>query len=697
MEIIKKLLPKKSNKDLVKKSLEKRDKIKSALKKYRKNFEPNWKEEERAFYGDLWKNSNENRPYENRISTVVETQVPILTDSMPAPAVRVQDPNFIEQAKNLGSAIEWVNKDQSFELNYSILVRKQLITGTSFLHTYYDANANNGDGQIVDEIVEWKNVFLSGEGPFIEKCTKARIELSRSRDWLILNYPKHQQALKSEETDSSKDVETDNDGFENYDNVNRGAKKKVPKPYQDEDTLCLVKSFCKDYSLVKIGEEQTAEELQAESEELENGNSPDVSKWQDHKAHIEAHNMVLESLYGELNLTPDAGLERATELVEQALEENPEADFSPILQKIAILEAHREEHNILSEENPEGQKPKYPNYMRTIETVGDIVLHDGAPRDEHGEIPLVPFYTIKDGTIYGIGVIRNIIDSQRMMATMMFKEYKGLQKVANPEKHVDLESGLTAEDITNEDGAIYVLPQGTQIRNIDPGQVSPQLGQFQNDRGQAIQDISGVNEATEGKMPSPNASGVTVERTQTQAVGRIRLIDRQNQYYSIKRLAKLRAAMILQYWTSEKVLKIENEGEDHTQLIFNPLEFQDISYEIEISSGSMAGVDKDSYNALMASFLNNQHITFDEFLQVAEIPRKEKIRELVGQRDEQAQAIEEQTAQIEDLQRKMIRLKGSVNPELLSPDEKPIFDEIMREQQLEQIQGVNPDQPYLGE
>lgn len=679
----------KSKDEGVKSSLDKRNSVFTSLKKYRKQFEANWKEEEKAYYGDLWKNSNENRPYENHVFKTIEAQVPILTDSMPAPAVRVNDPAYLEQASNLGKAIEWVNKDQNFELNYSMLVRNQLVTGTSWLHTYYDANENGGDGCIKDEILHWSKVWLSGRGAFIEDCDKARIELDRTRDWLMLNYPRHKDKLKSAKAEKVSQ-DTENDGFENYDNVNRGAKKGVPKQYHDDDTLCLVKTYCKDYSLVKIPEEQTAEELTAESEALESGESPDVTKWQDHAAHIEAHNMVLQELYSQLGVPMEAGLDEAMRAVDAMAEENPEADLGPILSQIAIMEAHNEEHKVLLEENPNGEKPKYSNYLRVIETVNEILLYDGEPRDEHGEVPLVPFYTVKDGNIYAIGGVRFILDPMRMHATMMFKEYKGLQRVANPEKHVDQETGLTAKDITNEDGAVYVIPQGTTIRNIDPGSVSPQVGAFQVDRVRTIQDISGVNEATEGKMPSPNASGVTVERTQQQAIGRIRLIDRQNQYYSIKRLAKLRASMILQYWTGEKILKLENEGGDYSQLIFNPLEFKDISYEIEISSGSMAGVDKDSFNALMASFLNAGHITFDEFLQVAEIPRREKVRELVSSRADQS-------AQIEELQTQLIKLKGSVDPTLLNPEEKKIYEEMQREQQLEQLQGVNADQPFLGE
>jgi hypothetical protein len=669
------MIDEKSKVDPDKESLKIVNRVKDDLSKFRKQIEKNVQEEQEAYWGEIWKNSNENKPYENHIFKTVETQVPIMTDSMPSPAVMPYDSAYLEQAKNLGKAIDWVNKDQNFELNYPILVRDQLITGIGYLYTYFDANADFGNGKIIDEVLKWEQVWVSGRSALIDGADKCRIELFRSKDWLKITYPKF--AEKIDKLEGKEKPTSAGHGYETVDVGAKSAKRVVPKSYYDSDTLCLVKTFIRDYSLTEIPQEETEQDLQIELEALNNGQIPDLNKWEDHNAHMQVHAQLLAELYEQMGASPELGIDGLMELVEQLSVDNPEADFNAILSQIRLLETHIEEHKILAEENPEGKKPKYKNYLRVIDSVEGLVLYDGELLDEHGEIPLVPFHCHKANHFYSFGVIRNLLDSQRMQAMMMYKEYKGLQRVANPAKKVDRETGLTKDDITNEDGAIYILPQGTTIQELPPGQISPQVGQFQLERQRAIQDISGVNEATEGKIPSPTASGVTIERTQNQAIGRIRLLDRQNQYYSIKRLAKLRASMIIQYWTSEKVLKLEDANGDYNQVIFNPLEYQDLSYDIEISSGSMAGVDKDSFNGLMASFLNAGHITFTEFLQVAEIPRKEKLLELVTQR-------QDQQAEIQNLQRQNIELKASINPQLLSPEEMQAFEEMMREKQLEQ-------------
>ncbi len=647
-------------------------KVKSSLKNYRDNFSKLWKEEEEAYFGKIWKRSRGTRPYENHVFQVIESEVPILTDSFPAPSVSVKEEALLPQGENLQKAIEWVLKDQSFQLKFSSVVRNSLISAPGFLHTFYDANANNGEGEIRIEVLPWRSIYLASNSMFIEDCDKARIEVNRSKEWLQLNYSSFKKEIEalSAETQTGKTEENSRERFDSGSTASRD----VPPEYKSEDMLTLVKTYVRDYSLVPIPEEETLEDLERELDSLMEGMSPNISKWEDHKAHIEAHQVMLSEIYAKYGVSLEDGREAFEQVIEQVLTESPESGADQDLFLVQMLERHIEEHEILQKENPSGGRLKYPNGLRCIESIEEVVLYDGPSRDEHNEIPLIPFYAYRDGTIYGFGETRNILDSQRMQATLQYKEYKGLQRVANPKVIVDQETGLTEKDITNEDGAIYVIPQGTNIRDVAPNSVSPQIGSFNNDRKRAIAEISGVNEVTQGHMPSPNAAAATVKRTQNQAIGRIRLKDRQNQHYSIRRLGSLISKLILQYWTDEKVLGLESNNSGYSQLIFNPLEMQDLEFNIDISEGSMAGIDKEAFSALMLQFLGAGHITFDNFLEVAEIPKAARLREMSKENQDIAQ-------QLEAIQQENIILKGQLSPESLSPEEAEIFNQYLSEQQ----------------
>lgn len=653
-------------------------KVDSSLNRYRRDWERNWQDYEDAYFGDIWKNTQQFRPYTNDIFRLLQSELPTLTDSLPSTAVNVMDPAYQEQASNLNEAVKWVQKDQQFDLMAPEVILNSLITGNGYIHQYYDANADNGDGKIIYEIVPWRQVWLSGEHSTIDRISKVKFQVKRTRDWLKLNYQEYAEEIEhakpekpSYDKDNGRDLETRDSG-------SMYGRRTRPKAYEDDDVLTLNIYYLKDFSTEPTPEEQTAQEMQEESAALQNGESPDVNKWQDHKSHLEGHIIALTEMYSQLQLPPEAGLEAAMQVIEQIASESPESGIEGIGQQIALLEAHIQEHQALHEENPKGHKPKYVNGWRCIEKVGKTVVFDDSNRYDHGEIPLTPFYCYRNGTIYADGEITNIIDPERMKAVMEYKTYKGLQKVANPTIIYDLETGIDEGELTNEDGQTIGIPQGTDIRHLQPGQVSEQVNNFVNDKRQSMQDISGVVEATQGKMPGPNAAAMTVHKTQQQAIGRIRLKDRQNQQYSIKRLGKQTACNVIQFWSGEKVLRMESKGADHSQIIFNPADMDMVKWELDISEGSQAGVDKDSYNMMLHNWKANGDITFAEMLELGEFPKRQQALDLVGEREDLA-------TQMQQMEIENLKLKSKLDPELLSPEERKGLEDVQRQEQLTEL------------
>ncbi|MBF31899.1 MAG: hypothetical protein CL529_12080 [Aequorivita sp.] len=682
-------------------AIEVRDAVKKDVEKYYNQRKKNWKDEEELYFGKCWKNSNEYRPYENHVFPLIETAVPILTDNLPAPSVSVVDPSRIQHAKNLEKAINWVNEDQGLELLFPEVVRLALTTGNGYIHPYYDFDAKGGEGQEIYEVLKYNRVKLSGRSSKIEDCDKARIELDRSRDWLKLRYPEKEEELETAKPPESKDSDDSDRGKETQDYGSGYSRRTVPEEYCDDDTLRLVCTYKKDFSTEEIPEEDILRELEEETQEIVEGVAPNLNKWQNHKRHIEAHNDAINMLLENLGIAPNTPFEQVYGAVEQLVMQNPEGaeQFEAELQKIKVMFDHIEEHSMYAKLNPKGKRLKYKGGYRCIETVNDIVCYDGPNKNWHEQIPLVPFYCYRNGTIYADGMIRNIADSQRMQAVLGYKEYKGLQKVSNPEKEVNLESGLTKDDVTNEDGAIYETKSGTAwtVRNLPTGQVSEQGRRFQEDRKNTMDDISGMTDPTRGELPDGRLSEVTVTKTQNQALGRIRLKDRQNQYYSLRRLSKLVASDIIQHWTTEKVLELEDEGANVSQIIFNPLEMQNLEYDIKSTAGTMSGVDKDAFNGFASQLLNAQKITFTQFAEIVDMPKAEKLREFAKANDQMGAQAEQVNAEMEKLQIDNMKLKSEISTDLLSPEELKILEEVGRQEANDEITAVNNDQAEVPE
>jgi len=656
------------------------EKVKTDLTKYANQFFTKNREHERAYYGDVWENDTQYKPVENLLFKAIETEVPILTDGLPSMTATSDDPAYKAQADNMGKAIGYVNKQQNLAVMMPVLVRQSLIGGNGWVHEFFDANAKNGDGEICREVVHWEDVMVDGACMLIEQAKKARFIVPRSRQWLMMTFPKYAKKLKEMKGKDVQEGPIDNEGRETVDIRGRG-KRRRPNKYSDEDTLQLCHTYVKDYTMVTIPEEVTAEELEKEAQALMGGGAPDIKKTQNHMAHNIQHLRERGMILQPFGLPPETPFEDVAEYIGQLSEIDPNADFGPLMLTLKILDNHMEEHLVYYNENPQSKMFKFKDNWRVIKTVGKLVVSDEANEYEHGEIPLTPFYCYKDATIYGFNEIENCIDSQRMISEMTFKEHKGLLRVANPWVYANVASGLKKEDITNDDGLIFILPDDGEIKHVEPGQISPQLSQFADGRARNIEDISGNNEVSQGKMPSPNASGVTVERLQLRAIGRHRLKIRTNMHYSLARMGRLTYGNITQFWTTEKKIGIEEVDGFSQQILYNPLDMQDIEMNIEMDEDTMAGTDKEAFTGLMYAMLANQQIDLVTFLTVTDIPKKNQLLKMVDDSQQKAQIMQE-------LQIQNLMMRYEHDPDSMTEEEAEQAEQIMVQQS-----GVDQDQP----
>lgn len=659
------------------------------LKKYRKQFEPGWDREEKCYYGDIWKNRNQYRPFENFVFQVIEGAVPLLTDSQAGAVVQTDSEELQEQAKTLTKSFDWVMEDQKFPIIKPILVRNSLIGGPGWLHVYWDKHADNGNGKQIFEVLNWKNVWIDGNACLMEDANKAHFKIKRTKDWLKKEYPKYRDEIDKISQDKMDSTESDKDGLERYDTEGK-TKRKRPGTCSDDDYLDVDVLYFKDFSMVRISGEQTSEEVEAEKESLMKGDGMDVSIYQDHKAHIEAHSAFWAESMAEIGLPPETSLDEVYSFVEQNIEQMPE--LNQVLPLLVTLDSHIQEHKELEKENPDGETPEFKDGWHVIEKIGSKIVYDGGVKYDHCEVPLIPWYAYKDQTIYGQNEVRNLYDSQSMQAVMGYKVYKGLQKMANPAKIVDVETGLKPEDISNEDGAMYFIPQGTRIQNMEPGMISPQVDGFFKDRVEIMKQISGLGDMSQGKMPHPNASGFTIEKLEQQTLNRIRLKDRNDQHYSTKRLANIVISNVIQFWTSEKNIRLAGTGNLSENVVFNPLDMIDLDWDVRISAGSMAGVDRNAFNAMLFKLVQMGTISTDQMLEVGDWPKVEKLRSLINENGQIEQQFMQMQEQMQAMQMENIRLKGSLDPEALNPDERKAFDQMQNEkalsEQMEDLQEI---------
>ncbi len=674
--------------------------VKKELGEYRKPFESDWKKYDDAYYGKQHKTGDTVKTVKNHIFKIIEGEIPMLTDSLASTQITASREDKQEIAEILGKAIKHVHQDQNLPLLLPSLLRSASMSAPGYLYAFYNPDAECGDGKIEYRQLPWKSVFLDGNAQTIEQSEKCRIEINMRKDSLARTWPEFADQIKALGTGSKSSM--GNDDVYSTKDADKDSLMGKPKEYKAKDILVYSETWVKDYSLKDIDQEDTDEELKETVDKLRKGEVPDCEKWENHDVIIAAVKSLRAELLSVAGLPGEATFDEARSQVEQLLQQNPQAEqLVKGLLVIKMIDNHIEQREELKKLNPTSQEPKFEDGWRVIRSVGDIILYDGENPEEGGEIPLVPFYTYKDDSIYGFGIIKNILNAQQTLNDVDFREFEGLKLCSNPGWVKDHEAEVANESLTNAPGLVVSKKRGTEVRRLEAGQISPQLEQRKQFDQQSMESIEGQNEQSmNGAMPAGNASGVAVQKIQTQPIGRIRLKGRNLEYYSIRRLALITAQLIINHWTDEKILRLRSDDNSIEEVVYNPLDMEDLEYAIEPSPGSMAGVDKDQLIAFYMSLLDKQHIDFEMFLSACpEFPGKHtlvskfKEKNVQGQQIQQAQQqyesqIQQLQAQLQEAQNTDTQAKeeNSLLKHVLNPDEKNVHHEMLRQKAIGSIE-----------
>lgn len=668
--------------------------LKKEAAEYRAQFETKWREQERFYYGLQWK-YNEQRPVKNHIFSIVETEIPILTDSMPGASFLPNEEENTQDAEMLESSVKWTEQQQEVLLKDPLSVRSQLITGNGWQYIDYDHDAEDGEGACQIHNINWRLVYIDPAANDLDSANYAVVELPMRVADAQRKWPEKKKLI--EPISDKQEFENSVQEFLDPEKWNPpdASLDATRSRYSGKDMTFMTHIFMRDYTMIRVPDEITQPEILKEADQFIQGINPDISKYEDHEAHYNEHDAFKRQWAAQaLQVSPEELTDDDIELLKGASEE--------VGLVIQIIEDHKEMHKVLHEKNPKGQMPKYENFWRLVVKNQDRLIYDGEPDVDDGMIPLVPFYDYKtEDSPYAVGAVRNLVDAQKSYNEMDWAEYESLMLVSNPGWVIDEESGVDETTLTNERGIIIKKKVGTEASRLDAGQSNPQLTERKQNDYLEMQSIEGVNDATQGKSPSDDPSGVAIRRLQQQSIGRIRLKTRCYERYTVKRRNKLIASRNVKFWSTERKLRLYDESGQIKFVDFSPERIRDLKYEVTIVPGSIAGVDKEQIYAMMERLLTAGIIDKKMFFKSVDVPNKVAILESIEESDEVmqqlqqvSQQVEQQAAEIERINKQNEKLEKQLDiaPEISQRDE---VIELLTEEnnQLKQIIQPPEEQP----
>jgi len=297
--------------------------------------------------------------------------------------------------------------------------------------------------------------------------------------------------------------------------------------------------------------------------------------------------------------------------------------------KALVLECWLREPDELEEyveETPEGpvtkKQPKYPQ-GRVITVANNIVLRD-IP-NPYEDFPFIKFedYQVPN-RFWGQGEIEQIVLLQQEINKRKAQIMKNADLIANPPLIVPRDSGVDADNLTNEPGMI-LEPNTMESRPIwmDAKELPSFVFNLLERSKFELDSITGVHDVTQGRRPTGITAGVAIAELQEAAQTRIRLKVR------IMEAALCRAGFkILQRVKDnyDELHYLRIIGEDGRPQI---VEFtgKDINFDfkIQVEAGSSMPVNR--YTRFQQALLlyNAKAIDAQALLEAANWPDREKV------------------------------------------------------------------------
>lgn len=678
--------------------IEKCDRFKEEATKYYKTFEEAKSEQERFYASEHFANGDPTARPKNHIFQIVESEIPLLMDPRPETAVLAHDEqNFGDHALVLKAAKDHVYQQQNVFLKDVKMLRAGLKTGTGWQYVDFDPDGEQGEGSITITEKSRRFVMVDPSTDDLDQARYAIIESPISNEDLKRRFPKTaEEAINQPVKDLF--LFSGKKGLRENQDVFAGKNKKVDR-YDSDDMTFVEDYWLRDYSMEEIPDDETQIQLTEESAQLMQGINPDISKWEDHQAHLQGHRDQIRIIAAEMlnqQAMAQAQQEQAQGMMPNPMQLTPEMVTDEMIEQlgndpqagiiIQIIEDHIDMHEMYVEsmdEDEVGKRPKYPNNLRLVIKTGKIVHFDGAPDVEDGLIPLVCFECYKDeGPAEGI--IKNIIPMQKTINELDAKELRGLKKHAASLWIVDKQSGVDGDTLTDEDDLVVFKEQGTEAQRSAPGQTSVQLEQRSRREYEAMNRIEGTGETVFGEAPKGDPSGVMLRRLQQQALGRIRL--KSHMYASaVYRRDILITSRIMKKWSTERKLRSEDANGRIKFLKFDPRMMKDFTYELSFPETSGAEHDPEVIQQTYQNMLDKGQIDVKTFATISNLPKKQELLRILGENDQMAAQMQDMQSQNQELQKQMLMMKANLAPQALAPEEIKMVEQIQLQEQQAQL------------
>jgi len=531
---------------------------------------------------------------DNRCFSVVESVLPIVTDSRPKAELSASSPEDIATVKTLKRVYDSKWDELNLEMLTTLVVKDALIFGEGYLKVWFDPTKNEPLGDISITHVNPNYIYKDPDSkhPLLDDAKYIIYRAKTPLELIKMHYPHKATALDMQSVGA----------LEMSSGKSSGAAMTQPR---EHGTIAY------DYGDSEPSDTTTYRSVTDEDKYIGHDQPFLTEVWID-----------------------DMTLEEATQDYLVFIDDGSDVPFS----QEAMVEAETQgrEFEIISgaEIGKREYRRKYP-FGRIITICEKVLLRDIPSPYSHGRMPYVRFFDYQmPHQNWAQGEIDQIIPLQDELNKRKSQIIDFFNICINPPIVLDRSAGLNTQKMTNRPGQIWpVSGSADKIKWLMPPPIPAAAFAHIDQINKDIDSVSGVHDVTQGRKPAGITAGIAIDSLQEAAQTRIRLKSRYIDY-SQKALAERMISIIWQYYQEPRNVRWRSElsglDYEYDTVDFGKVELNEMP-TVTIRPGSSMATNKSVLRMQSVQLFQMGGIDRRALLDIFEFPNREEIIARMGE------------------------------------------------------------------
>lgn len=266
----------------------------------------------------------------------------------------------------------------------------------------------------------------------------------------------------------------------------------------------------------------------------------------------------------------------------------------------------------------------YPNGRLTIVANG-VVLVDGPNPYHDGRFPFVELvgYEVDDSP-WDMGEVEQLEPIQRVINILESRFIDNARLMTNTVWVKSKDAGISADKITNAEGAVYTINHAkARFERLPPQPLPAHYFNLYLQLQRNMETITGIHDVTQGRNPTGITAASAISLLQEAGQARIRDKAR-NLEDAIVRMGDLIVSRILQFYDASRIVRLRSEAGEALYVQFDPSQVR-VGLDVWVEAGSSLQMNEQQRFQMAVEIFRAGGIDVPALLETTNFPNRDAI------------------------------------------------------------------------